>query len=662
MNSPRFIRLTFSAACIAAAVSPVFAASVYWDVNGITAGGAAGTTATGTWSGADANWGNASGNIATAVWASGDSALFSAGTGVTGASTVTVSGSQTVGNITVDEGAITLTGGGLAFDTIARVFTVATGASLVINSNLTSSVGLTFKGTTTVNGNITSSASGNAIDVSNGATSGRLNLGSTANFTAASGALRVGVNGTASSTNAAAVYQSDSSQVTVSTLSFGITSGTGAVSSGYYQLGGTSTLTVANLALGLQGNQITSNLTTAVFDQTGGTATASTYVRIANTNAASGVMNITGGTFNFTGTGAINDSSFVVGYANGRGELNVGGTGTLNAGTTSLRLGGNATATGIVTLNSGGTITAGRVIDGGGDSTLNFNGGTLKATAATSGSNYFVAVDNAYVYAGGATVDSNGFNVTIAQALQAPAGNGVGTIAVTSGGSGYVGAPLVSITGGGGTGATGYAVMNAAGTAVVSIVITNPGTGYTSAPTITLIGGGGSGAVLDPAVLAANTSGALTKMGAGVLTLTGANTYAGDTFVNAGGVATGATGSFGSGDLHIVTGASLTLGNATSIADTALLFFSAGSTITLGSGTESLGNIVLGSTGIVASGLYTAAQLNSYFGLTGGNEVFFGGGSYDIAASAIPEPATWAALAGALALTGAMVARRSRCR
>jgi len=416
------------------------------------------------------------------------------------------------------------------------------------------------------------------------------------------------------------------------------------------------------MAVGLSGTQANSNLTTAVFDQTGGTATASAYVRIASTNATSGVMNITGGTFNFTGTGATNDTSFVVGYANGRGEVNVGGSGTLNLGATSLRITGNATATGIVTVGSGGTIAAGRVIDGGGDSTLNFNGGTLKATASTSGGNYFVAVDNAYIYSGGAKIDSNGFNVTIAQPLQSPSGNGVTSVAVANGGSGYIGAPLVSITGGGGTGAAGYAVMNAAGTAVVSIVMTNPGTGYTSAPTITLTGGGGAGAVLDTAVLAANAGGALTKTGAGVLTLTGANTYAGGTYVNAGGVATGGTGSFGSGDLHLAAGTTLALGNATSIADGALLFFSSGSAITLASGTESLGNIVFGSTGIVASGLYTATQLNDYFGLTGGSEVFFGGGTYDIAASTVPvpEPATWAAVFGMTALAGALGARRIR--
>jgi hypothetical protein len=69
---------------------------------------------------------------------------------------------------------------------------------------------------------------------------------------------------------------------------------------------------------------------------------------------------------------------------------------------------------------------------------------------------------------------------------------GIGEIKVTSGGSGYTGAPTVVISGGGGSGAT--ATANISGNAVTSITITNPGTGYTSGPEITFIGGNGSGA------------------------------------------------------------------------------------------------------------------------------------------------------------------------
>lgn len=70
--------------------------------------------------------------------------------------------------------------------------------------------------------------------------------------------------------------------------------------------------------------------------------------------------------------------------------------------------------------------------------------------------------------------------------------NGVKTIAVTSGGSGYTSAPTVVFTGGGGSGAAATAVLT--GDAVSSIVITNAGEGYTTAPTISFTGGAGADA------------------------------------------------------------------------------------------------------------------------------------------------------------------------
>jgi hypothetical protein len=46
----------------------------------------------------------------------------------------------------------------------------------------------------------------------------------------------------------------------------------------------------------------------------------------------------------------------------------------------------------------------------------------------------------------------------------------------------------VAFSGGGGTGAAGYAVVT--GDAVTSVVVTNGGSGYTSAPTVTITGSG----------------------------------------------------------------------------------------------------------------------------------------------------------------------------
>ena len=89
-------------------------AEVFWDRDGSTAGGSPDTTATGTW-GTDAWWSpSAAGTAVTGAWTSGADAVFSAGTDVTGTSTITVSGTQTVRHLRLEEGALTFSGGNLA--------------------------------------------------------------------------------------------------------------------------------------------------------------------------------------------------------------------------------------------------------------------------------------------------------------------------------------------------------------------------------------------------------------------------------------------------------------------------------------------------------------------------------------------------------------------
>jgi len=68
----------------------------------------------------------------------------------------------------------------------------------------------------------------------------------------------------------------------------------------------------------------------------------------------------------------------------------------------------------------------------------------------------------------------------------------VSAITIGNAGTGYTSAPTVTLSGGGGTGAT--AVATVAGGSVTKVTVTNPGTGYTSAPTVAFAGGGGTGA------------------------------------------------------------------------------------------------------------------------------------------------------------------------
>jgi len=110
------------------------------------------------------------------------------------------------------------------------------------------------------------------------------------------------------------------------------------------------------------------------------------------------------------------------------------------------------------------------------------------------------------------------------------------SVSVPSGGSGYVGAPIVTLTGGTGSGATGYATIS--GGVVTGIVITSPGTGYTSGDTLTATFTGGGASVAASSVtgitVAANNSGGMTFQGSGTTTLSVANTYSGSTKITGG--------------------------------------------------------------------------------------------------------------------------------
>jgi autotransporter-associated beta strand protein len=164
-----------------------------------------------------------------------------------------------------------------------------------------------------------------------------------------------------------------------------------------------------------------------------------------------GFFNQTGGNVNVTG------GFNVVGrYAGGVGELNISnglytnssanrmiigesGTGTLNmtgngqlvltgtAAGTGISIGGNTLGAGTGAINlDGGLIQTSQVVDQNtdpvvGSSTFNFNGGVLRVTSGTaSAATFMQGLTQAVVKTGGAFIDTNGVNTTIAQALTAP--------------------------------------------------------------------------------------------------------------------------------------------------------------------------------------------------------------------------------------------------
>ena len=120
----------------------------------------------------------------------------------------------------------------------------------------------------------------------------------------------------------------------------------------------------------------------------------------------------------------------------------VGGTGSLNLG--------NGNSTGLYTYNlNGGTLTIPSIQKSGSSAqgNFNFNGGTLKPTASSA--TFMQGLTAANVQAGGAIIDTAGFNITIGTALTdgggggglTKTGNGNLTLA---GGMSYSGSTLVS--------------------------------------------------------------------------------------------------------------------------------------------------------------------------------------------------------------------------
>lgn len=155
------------------------AESVYWDINGATAGAGATTAPSGPWGGTNLNWSTSiDGTATTAAWVTGNTAIFSAGTNATSSFTVTLSGTPTIGGLTVEEGSPVITGGtALGINATTTPFTI-NGATTTITSAITGaacSIAKAGSGTLTLNGVIGTTTGGLNV------TAGTLVVGSAAN-------------------------------------------------------------------------------------------------------------------------------------------------------------------------------------------------------------------------------------------------------------------------------------------------------------------------------------------------------------------------------------------------------------------------------------------------------------------------------------------------
>lgn len=386
--------------------------------------------------------------------------------------------------------------------------------------------------------------------------------------------------------------------------------------SGYYKLSG-GTLLVNEVGIGAG---ITTTDTHGVMEITGGTFTDAGYITIGRgRGTSSGILNVMGGavTFgsvvagsvlglNWEGTktaGAIS----VVNVGGGAASATITGPSVVTATRGLNLLNNNVAGTfGIANLLTNGVLTVNEVTATGGANPValvNFNGGTLKATAVNVGGTFMTSgnIDRVDVYGLGGTVDNNGTAITISRPLLAPTGSGVNSIPVTAGGTGHVGAPMLKITGGTGDGATAIANMADDGTGngtfkVDTITITSPGV-YTVAPTtVSLFGGGGGGTAFGTIGTTANTSGGMTFTGSGTTTLSGANTYTGDTVISNGTVALTGAATLPTSVKVAVSGATFDVSGLTSLPFT----ISAGKTLS-GIGTVK-GSVAMASTATLAPG------------------------------------------------------------
>jgi autotransporter-associated beta strand protein len=175
-------------------------------------------------------------------------------------------------------------------------------------------------------------------------------------------------------------------------------------------------------------------------------------------------------------------------------------------------------------------------------------------------------------------------------------------------------------------------------------------------------GGDNSSTEFSGVISSANATGWFVKTGNGTLTLSGDNTYAQETRVDAGGLLINGDQSAATGAIAVsfnaVLGGNGTTGGNIVLADGAKLLFDAASTLTADGTSVDLGNLsvanLVGLDNTVADGTYTLIDGTAALDFTsvqnlgavnatdlgGGKSAYFDNGSLDLKLVVIPEPAT----------------------
>jgi autotransporter-associated beta strand protein len=296
---------------------------------------------------------------------------------------------------------------------------------------------------------------------------------------------------------------------------------------------------------------------------------------------------------------------------------------------------------GTLNLNAGGTLLTQQIYNGGsgGESTgiLNLNGGTLEVLATAPFFIDFTGTNNtstAYVQAGGAIFNTNGFNATVNNPLVSGTANdggvtknGLGTLTLTGSdnynGGTTVNAGTLAITGSGtigsGTATLNGGALDLGGKNITNIISVRGGTLQDGTATQA----SGSFDIESGAVTAVLTGAAgLLKTTSGTASLSGANTYGGSTLINGGVLAVSAAGTLPNTYITFGGGTLKYIGNTT---DYSGQIVNSGSAVSIDTGnvgpefytplaaTNSGGLTVLSSSG---NGTLTVIDAQVYTGLT----------------------------------------------